>query len=209
MRGVQIFTPTNDKPLDSPEFMPLYEKMADYKLPIWIHPTRPDTVADYKTETRSTYRISSLFGWPFETTTAMTRLVHSGILEKHPDIKFITHHAGGMVSFYAGRIAQFQDTDEMVRYGHHKDKLTEAPVRYYQKFYADTALNGNAPALELAHKFFGPDHLLFGTDMPYDNSNGDRDIRDTVRAIEAMDISETDRQKIYENNARDLLRLPV
>jgi predicted TIM-barrel fold metal-dependent hydrolase len=209
MRGVQIFTPTNDKPLDSPEFWPLYEKMAHYKLPIWIHPTRPDTAADYKTETKSTYRIASLFGWPFETTTAMTRLVHSGILEKYPDIKFITHHAGGMVPFYAGRIAQFQDTDEMVRYGYFKDKLTDAPIKYYQRFCADTALNGNTPALELAHKFFGPDQFLFGTDMPYDNSNGDRDIRDTIRAIEAMQIPDLERKKIYEDNARNLLRLPV
>ncbi len=139
----------------------------------------------------------------------MTRLIHNGILEKYPDIRFITHHAGGMVPFYAGRIAQFQDTDEMVRYGHYKDKLTDAPVKYYQRFYADTALNGNSPALELAHQFFGPDHLLFGTDMPYDNSNGDRDIQDTIRAVEDMNISDVDRKKIYEDNARNLLRLPI
>ena len=97
----------------------------------------------------------------------------------------------------------------MVRYGHHKDKLVDMPIRYYQKFYADTALNGNAPALDLAGKFFGPDHLLFGTDMPYDNANGDRDIRETIRGIEGMHISETERRKIYEENARYLLRLPV
>jgi predicted TIM-barrel fold metal-dependent hydrolase len=209
MRGVQIFTPTNDKPLDLPEFMPLYEKMAGYKLPIWIHPSRADTYADYKTETKSTYRIASLFGWPFETTTAMTRLVHSGVLEKYPDLKFITHHAGGMVPFYAGRITQFQDTDEMVRYGHHKDKILDMPIKYYQKFYADTALNGNAPALDLAHKFFGPEHLLFGTDMPYDNAHGDRDIRETIRGVEQMNITDDERKKIYEDNARSLLRLPV
>ena len=110
---------------------------------------------------------------------------------------------------YAGRIAQFQDTDEMVRYGHYKDKLTDAPIKYFQRFYADTALNGNPPALELAHKFFGTEHLLFGTDMPYDNSFGDRDIRETIRAIDAMNIADVDRKKIYEDNARNLLRLPI
>ena len=209
MRGVQIFTPANEKPLDSPEFMPLYEKMAKYKLPIWIHPTRPDTHADYKGEAKSTYRIASLFGWPFETTLAMTRLVHSGILEKYPDLKFITHHAGGMVPFFACRITQFQDSDEMLRGGHFKDKLTDMPIKYYQRFYADTALNGNTPALELAHKFFGPEHLLFGTDMPYDNANGDRNIRETIRAIDNMNITDEERKKIYEDNARNLLRLPV
>jgi predicted TIM-barrel fold metal-dependent hydrolase len=46
-RGVQIFTPINDKPLDSPEFLPLYEKMAQYNLPILIHPHRDDDFADF------------------------------------------------------------------------------------------------------------------------------------------------------------------
>jgi MmgE/PrpD N-terminal domain/Amidohydrolase len=67
----------------------------------------------------------------------------------------------------------------------------------------------NAPALDLAHKFFGPEHLLFGTDMPYDNAHGDRDIRETIRGVEEMNITDGERKKIYEDNARSLLRLPV
>ena len=49
-RGVQISTPIYDKPLDSPEFIPLIEKMCDYDLPVWIHPMRPASQPDYKTE---------------------------------------------------------------------------------------------------------------------------------------------------------------
>ena len=82
MRGVQIFTPISDKPLDSPEFLPLYEKMEQYNLPIWIHPQKPVGHADYRTEERSKYMIFHIFGWPYETTSAMTRIVMSGILEK-------------------------------------------------------------------------------------------------------------------------------
>ncbi len=209
LRGVQIFTPFQDKPLDSPEFLPLYEKMSQYNLPIWIHPTREENYPDYRTEKKSTYRISALFGWPYETTAAMTRLVFSGILEKYPNLKFITHHAGGMVPFYASRIAQFHDTDEMLRRGKFKQHLTKPPIEYFKMFYADTAINGNAPALELAYKFFGSDRLLFGTDMPYDNTLGDRDTRETIRAVDEMNIADEDRKKIYEDNARNLLRLPV
>jgi len=207
-RGVQILTPIQDKPLDSPEFLPLYEKMAGYNLPIWIHPARSEEYPDYRTENKSAYRIASTFGWPYETTAAMTRLVFSGILEKHPDLKFITHHAGGMVPFYANRIAQFQDTDEMRRRGKHKEKLSRAPLDYFRRFYADTAINGNTQALMLAYSFFG-DHLLFGTDMPYDNAHGDRDIRETIWAIEEMGISEGEKKKIFGDSVRSLLRLPV
>ncbi len=208
-RGAQILTPIKDKPLDSEEFIPFYARMAQYNLPIWIHPSRGDNYADYRTEKKSLYRIGSTFGWPYETTAAMARLVFSGILEKYPNIKFITHHAGGMLPFYATRMTQFQDTDEMRRRGKSKQYLSRQPVEYFKMYYADTALNGNAPALMLAHSFFGPDHLLFGSDTPYDNENGERGIRDTIRAIEQMDVSDLDKRKIYENNARSLLRLPI
>jgi aminocarboxymuconate-semialdehyde decarboxylase len=74
-------------------------------------------------------------------------------------------------------------------------------------FYADTALNGNTSALMCAYNFFGAEHILFGTDMPYDIGNGDVSISKTIGAIEAMDISEEDKKKIFEGNAKKLLGL--
>ena len=99
LRGVLIYTPINDKPLDSPEFIPLYEKMSQYDLPILIHPMRNPDYPDYRTENESKYRVYNTFGWPYETTVAMTRIVFSGILEKYPNLKFVTHHCGGMVPY--------------------------------------------------------------------------------------------------------------
>ncbi len=209
MRGIQVTTPVNDKPLDSPEFMPLWEKMSEYNLPVWIHPARGDDYPDYRTEKQSRYRMAATFGWPYETTAAMNRLVFSGILEKYPNLKFITHHCGGMLPYYAARMSQFQDTDEMLRRGNNKKLLRKAPIEYFKMFYADTALGGNSPALMLAHSFFGVDHILFGTDLPYDHTSGDRMTRMTIGAVEEMDISEADRKKIYEENARSLMRLPI
>ena len=74
LRGVLIYTPVNDKPLDSPEFMPLYEKMSQYNLPMLIHPMRNPDYPDYRTENESKYRIYNTFGWAYETTAAMTRI---------------------------------------------------------------------------------------------------------------------------------------
>ncbi|MFH1491491.1 MAG: amidohydrolase family protein, partial [Pseudomonadota bacterium] len=71
-RGAQVNTPINDKPLDAPEFMPVYEKMAQYNLPIWIHPMRTVDFTDYRTEKKSKYMIFHVFGWPYETAAAMT-----------------------------------------------------------------------------------------------------------------------------------------
>jgi predicted TIM-barrel fold metal-dependent hydrolase len=208
-RGVQIYTHVNNKPLDSPDFEPLWEMMSRYKLPIWIHPTHGVTSIDYKGERESKYIIAGTFGWPYETTAAMTRLVFSGILERWPDLKFITHHAGGMIPFYEERIIAFHDLAEMQYGDKHTIGLTKAPIDYYKMFYADTAIYGNTPGLMLARAFFGIEHLLFGTDFPFAGHNGERVTRQTINAIEEMEISDLEKKKIFEGNARKIMRLPM
>jgi aminocarboxymuconate-semialdehyde decarboxylase len=85
--------------------------------------------------------------------------------------------------------------------------LTKHPIEYFKMFYNDTALNGSTSGLMCAHHFFGGDHLLFGSDMPYDVENGAIAIGKTIEAIEAMDIPESSKKNIYEGNARKLLHL--
>lgn len=196
-KGVQIYSDVNGKPLDSPEFMPLYEKMTRYDLPILLHPRRASIVPDYPNENESKYMAFLMFGWPYATTLAMTRLVYSGIFEKYPSLKVVTHHCGAMVPYFAGRIEPSGE------------QLSKSPIDYYRMFYGDTAVNGNAPSLMCGHAFFGADHMLFGTDMPYDEQFGEMFTRQTILAIKQMSIPESDKKKIFEDNARQLLRLPV
>jgi predicted TIM-barrel fold metal-dependent hydrolase len=206
-KGVYLHTPVDEKPLDAPEFLPLYEKMAEYDLPIVIHPMRKVDHPDYLTEKVSKYNMFSLFGWPYDTTSAMARLVFSGIMEKYPNLKIVTHHLGGMVPFYAERIRQFT---QVMRIGEEKPFLKKDAIDYFKMFYADTAIYGNPTALKCGHEFFGPDHVLFGIDFPLgDTEHGDRNYRQTINAIEQMDITEEERKKIYEDNARKLMRLPI
>jgi len=206
-KGIQIYTSIQGKPLSKEEFMPLYKMMADFDLPIWIHPLRRSSTPDYPTENSSFHQIFSIFGWPYETTLAMTRLVFAGIFEKFPTVKFITHHCGGMIPYFADRI--------IVHYNNGLERLgqkffpglTKHPIEYFKMFYNDTALNGSTPGLMCAYDFFGEDHLLFGSDMPYDVGNGAIAIRQTIEAIEGMNIPESSKKKIYEGNARNLLHL--
>ena len=75
-------------------------------------------------------------------------------------------------------------------------------------FYADTAVNGNShQTLECGLSFFGEDHVLFGTDMPYDVDNGGLSISEAIDGIEKLGLPDSTRQKIYEGNARKLLHL--
>jgi len=209
-KGILIWTPTNGKPLDSPEFMPLYEKMSQYNLPIIIHPTRPTSMADYPAvEKESKYRMSAAWGWPYETTLAMTRLVFAGVLEKYPDLKILTHHAGGMVPYLSGRIKGYWDMWEVRHRVPWKQGLRKPLIDYFHMFYCDTAVYDNTAALMCADAFFGTDHVLYGSDMPYDSQSGERQIRETIEAVGKMDISDSDKKKIMEDNARSIFRLPI
>ncbi len=208
-KGVQIFTPTDGKPLDSPEFLPLYEMMAQYDLPIWIHPERDVNFVDYPNESRSRYMIFHIFGWPYETAAAMTRLVMSGVLERHPDLKFITHHCGGLVPYFEQRIIGAYDHAEILRGAKYKQGLSKEPIEYFKMFYNDTAIYGNTPGLMCGYAFCGPDHIVFATDFPYDSELGDRYTRQTIEAIEQMEISDMEKKKIFEDNAKYLLHLPA
>jgi len=210
LRGVEVWAQRNEKPLDYPEFMPLYEKMSRYNLPILIHPIRGPAVADYSCEKESKYRIFSIFGWPYDTTVAMTRLVFSGVLEKIPNLKLVTHHCGGMVPFFADRIISHCNYNEMRRLNEkHNQGLSKHPIEYFRMFYNDTALNGGALSLMCGYDFFGADRLLFATDLPYDAQIGDSSICKTIEAIEQMSIPDLDKKKIFEENARNLFRLPI
>jgi predicted TIM-barrel fold metal-dependent hydrolase len=206
-KGVQIYTSVQGKPLSSEELMPLYKLMTEYDLPIWIHPNRHSYDPDYPTEKVSYNQIFSIFGWPFETTAAMTRLVFAGIFDKFPTIKFITHHCGGMIPYFADRMVVHYNNGLQRLGSKYFPGLTKPPIDYFRMFYADTALDGGTSALRCGFDFFGEDHLLFGSDMPYDVGNGSLSIRQTIEAIEGMGLSNSARNKIYEGNARRLLHL--
>ena len=206
-RGIQLYTSVKGQPLDSPNLFPLYEKMLHYDLPIWIHPGRGIKTPDYTGETVSKYQIWSIFGWPYETTAAMTRLIFGGVLKKFNGIKVITHHAGAMVPFFAGRIVNAYDlTAERFDASLKKDLGTE-PVECYREFYCDTALGMNPAGLMCSYEFFGSDHILFGTDMPFGIGQGHSLISQAISTVEQMKIDRREKDKIFEQNARFLLHL--
>jgi aminocarboxymuconate-semialdehyde decarboxylase len=209
LRGILLRIPVNGKPMDRPEFFTVYEKMCQHNLPIWFHPHKNPKVPDYPDEDESKYIIWHLWGLAVETTVTMTRLVMSGVMDKFPELKIITHHCGAMVPYFWERIVNHYNQSEMRNRTDFKVGLKEAPIDYFRRFYTDTALLGNTSALMCAHKFYGADQILFGSDAPFDGQAGFYGAARTIKAIEAMDIPDEDKNKIFEENARKLLRLPV
>ncbi len=211
-KGIQVFTNVNGRPLDDSEFHPLFERCVKrYDLPIWLHPVRRPDSPDYLAEKKSRYEIWWLFGWPYETSACMARMVFSGMLERLPSMKVITHHLGAMAPYFEARISLGMDQmgtrtpDE--DYIGLRARMKKPPLEQFRMFYGDTAVNGSAPAIRCGLDFFGADRVLFGTDCPFDPEGGPAFIRESMRAIESLRLAEPVRRKIYYGNTVRLLRL--
>jgi predicted TIM-barrel fold metal-dependent hydrolase len=209
-RGVQIYSNAAGRPLDDPAFAPLFERMAAYDLPIWLHPARGADMPDYACEPKSRYEIWWTFGWPYETSVAMARLVFSGLFDRLPGLKIIAHHLGAMIPYFDARIrhgwAQLGKRTSDGDYAALLRSLRKQPLDYFRMFYADTALFGSVAGTRCGLDFFGVDHVLFASDAPFDPEPG-LYIRETIRAIESLGLSPDAREQIYRRNAERLLKL--
>jgi aminocarboxymuconate-semialdehyde decarboxylase len=143
----------------------------------------------------------------------MTRLIYSGIFDELPGLKIISHHMGGMIPYFSGKINLgfrqiFFGTSER-NPAAEEAGLKRRPIDYFKLLYADTALGGEVAPTRCGHAFFGTARTLFATDAPFDAEQGRALIRDTIRAVEALEISKAEQARILEGNARALLRLPA
>ena len=204
-RGIQVFTNVAGRPLDGGEYEPLFALMAEHDLPIWLHPTRNTDMPDYATESKSRFEMWWCFGWPYETSVAVTRLLLGGLLDRHPALKIITHHGGGMIPFFDGRVGPglsvlgSRTSDEDLT--GILPALKRPHLDYFRDIHADTAMFGSGTALPTILAFYGAGKVVFATDAPLGPINP------TLRALDALDLTPADQHAIYRGNAERLLRL--
>ena len=206
--GVQVFSNVNGLPLDDERFFPLFEAAHRLQRPILLHPARGAKFPDYPGEDKSKYEIWWTFGWPYETSAAMQRLVFSRLLDRLPGIRIVAHHLGAMVPYFEGRVgfgldqlgARTADED----YEGLRRSLPRRPIDYFKMFWAYTAVFGSRAATVCGLSFFGMDQVVFASDAPFDPEGGPMYIRETIKVIDSLDVSEADRRKIYQTNAERL-----
>jgi predicted TIM-barrel fold metal-dependent hydrolase len=207
-RGVQIYTNMAGHPLDEPRFRPFFAAMAAHDLPIWLHPARTSAMPDYAAEQRSRYEMWWCFGWPYETTVAMCRLVFDGLYDRHPEIKIITHHlGGGLIPYFDGRIGPGMEVlgsrtiDE--DYSKVLSSLKRPHLDYFKEFYADTAMFGGIHGLPCGLSFFGAEKVVFATDAPL------APIPVHIKALDGLALDAAVRRKIMLGNAEKLLNMKL
>ncbi len=209
--GVQLHSNVNGAPLDEERFFPIFEVIAKHDRPVLLHPTRGADMPDYKTEGKSRYEIWWTFGWPYETSAAMARLVFSGIMDRLPNLKVLAHHMRAMVPYFEGRVGP--GWDQLGKRTSDEDltlvlkRLKKRPFDYFKDFYADTAVFGSRAATVCGLDFYGSDRVLFASDSPFDPERGPGYIRDTIKVLEAIEMPDDKREKISFRNAQRLFNL--
>ncbi len=211
-RGIQVGTNILGRALDDPEFFPVFERIANrHGLPVWMHPLRQQTFADYRSEPKSRFEIWQVLGWPYETSAAMARIVFSGLFDKLPNLRIVTHHCGGMLPYFSGRAetlwAQLGSRTADEDYSQVLKRMNKPLMDYFRMFYGDTVLGGSASALRCGLDFFGPDHVVFASDCPFDPEGGAMFIREGIRSVADLKLSPEIERKIYYANALGLMKL--
>jgi aminocarboxymuconate-semialdehyde decarboxylase len=198
LRGFGCYTNLNGEPLDREALFPIYERLAKYRLPVYLHPTAPLATEATGIDIMPTL----IFGWAFDSTVAMTRLVYGRVLERFPEVNFVVADVGGVLAFFAQRAVNiYRGRTEEIR---EKYGLNENPLDAFRRFYVDTA-DHPASTLNCVKDFFGPDRMVLGTNYPYGPEEGCLLVRNSLEAIAGLQLSDTDRRKILGGNAARIL----
>lgn len=209
--GAQVFTNQNGRAIDGPDFYKLYDELNKLDAVLWVHPQRTAKQPYYQGETMEKYELWWTMMWPIETTMAASRLVYSGIFERCPNLRVVLHHAGGMLPLEEGRMENGLKLYS-TRTAPDMQELVESPIKdkvqidEFRKFYADCATFGSKAAIECAINLFGVEHMVFASDMPFDPEDGFGYVRRAYRDVDALSISEEEKDAIRYKNALRILK---
>jgi aminocarboxymuconate-semialdehyde decarboxylase len=189
LRGVLIHSNIDGAPVDSDTCRPVYARIAELGVPLFLHPTR--TLAE---EHLRDYGLEYLVGFVFDTSLAALRLVLSGIVAENPGLAIVLPHCGGTLPYLAGRIDASHEKPYSL--GRALDPL---PSEQLRGFYTDTVAQ-DADTLAFAGRFFADGHLMFASDYPF------FPVEEQLTFVRDR-LPESDRAAVLGGNAQALLGL--
>ena len=200
LKGVFINSSHKGHYPDDDEARPFWELVQDLDVPVMIHPPH----IGFGEERMNIYRLASSIGRPFDLCLALGRLIVRGVLEDFPRLRIVASHGGGGICETISRMDYaYELQDEAFFLGPYVPmKIKHTPSHYLKKLHLDT-VTYNPPAVRMVLDWVGADHVLYGSDAPPLTSLKPR----AIKLIRDLDISETDRNKIFYENAKRLLKL--
>jgi aminocarboxymuconate-semialdehyde decarboxylase len=176
-----------DTRIDADRLAPFYARIEELAVPMFLHPT--DAVFGDDLEGYGGALQLSL-GRVIEVSVAASRMVFSGLMERHPDLKIVMSHTGGALPYQSGRM----DKNGKAA------KLPQPPSTYIRRMYTDT-VSPHSLGMKFAIDYYGIDSVMYGSDYPC------WDPATALKLIEEIGLSDTDKDKLFYRNARRILNL--
>lgn len=191
--GVEIASNVGGKNLDDRSLDPFWDKAASLDTPIFIHPSDVLGLHDRLKD----YYLNNFIGNPLDTTIAAACLIFGGVMDRFPKLKVLLAHMGGYTPWIRGRWEHGYGER-----GEPKVNGAKNPEAYIGRLYYDTIIH-NADCFAFGVQTLGADHVLYGTDYPYDMG-----YLGPAKEIPGISqISKKDQEKIFSGNARGLYKL--
>jgi len=193
LRGVEIGTNVAGVELSDPRFRPFFAKAQELDVLIFMHPagfTHGQRLAEH-------YFIN-VIGNPLDTTVAISHMIFGGVLESYPKLKICLAHGGGYAAAYSGRYDHAHRARTDCR-----QVIKRPPTYYLRKLYFDTIVFTHHQ-LDYLTGLYGSDHIILGTDYPYDMA-----LPDAVRFVESAKLTRADKAAILGGNAARLLKIKL
>lgn len=191
LKGVEVSTSVNGLELSDPQFERVWARAAELGCLVFIHPFGTSLG-----ERVNRYYLQNMIGQPLETTIALSSLIFSGVLDRHPNLRLLAAHGGGYLPYYIGRS----------NHGHsvrpEAQQARQAPVEYLKKIWFDSLVY-EPQILQQLIDTVGVGQVVVGTDYPFDM--GHYDMHELLDAVPGL--SGADRERILSGNALDLLGL--
>ena len=192
IRGVYSATRVGDRDLSDESFFPIYERLEDRGIPLFLHPVQ---VIDPKRLEH--YYLKNLLGNPFESAIAASYLIFGGVLDRFKQLQICLPHGGGAFPYLVGRL------DHGSRVRPELDHRDQHPFEYLRRFHYDT-ITHSKQALEYLIRIVGADRVMMGSDYCFDMGY-DHPVEIVTNHPE---VQAEDKSKILAGNARELLKLP-
>jgi len=189
LKGSMFASNILGKNLDDPSFEPLWATAEELNAFLFIH---PNNVAG--ADRLKSYYLGNLIGNPLDTTIAAACLIFGGVMDRHPKLKIMLAHGGGFTPYQAAR----WEHGWKVRPEPKKNVPTQ-PKNIAKRFMYDTILH-SAQTLEAMIGLVGSDHVMLGSDYPYDMA-----MMDCVAHVRSLKISDADKDLILGGHAEAML----
>jgi aminocarboxymuconate-semialdehyde decarboxylase len=194
-RGACLPTSAKGVPLDLPQFEEMWNTLEALGLLVFMHATTAIT-----RDTLGQFTLNTVVAWPTEVTIAATRLIFSGVMERHPALNLVLSHGGGTLPYLGGRLDLAYHAPKHEANPACRANITKPPSHYLRQFYYDTCV-GSPASLNFLIELVGADRVMFGTDFPYEIGDADGAIALATLAHSPLPA----REKILGQNAHAVL----